>query len=156
MPPPNTTKKSNYGILQKLLHAIHLLKLLNKMCEYEMDVAGIVEIIQWTQFCPQITNRRTEWHPISTSLKLGYNKCWVEATIDLWTQSMRFSTDISIMIAWDPFQSKYIHHKEMDLKYRQFSNIRCTNSPNLIVSRLILQLSLCNPLKPGVKLRMKM
>ena len=40
--------------------------------------------------------------------------------------------------------------------YRQISNISHTNSQNLIVSRLVLQLSLPNPLKPGVKLRMKM
>ena len=39
------------------------------------------------------------------------------------------------------------------LIYRQISNIRCTKSQNLNVSRLILQLSLCNTciLKPGVK-----
>ena len=40
--------------------------------------------------------------------------------------------------------------------YRQFSNIRRTQSQNINVSRLVLQLSLPNPLKPGVKLRMKM
>ena len=37
-----------------------------------------------------------------------------------------------------------------DLKYRQFSNIKRTQSPNINVSRLVLQLSLPNPLKPGV------
>ena len=40
-------------------------------------------------------------------------------------------------------------------KYCQTSNISHTKSPNLNVC-LILQLSLPNPLKPGVKLRMKM
>ena len=40
--------------------------------------------------------------------------------------------------------------------YRKVCNIRGTKSQNLYVSRLILQLSLPNPLKPGVKLRMKM
>ena len=40
--------------------------------------------------------------------------------------------------------------------YRQVSNIRCTKSQNLNVSRLVVQLSLSNPLKPGVKSRMKM
>ena len=40
--------------------------------------------------------------------------------------------------------------------YCQFSNIRRTQSPNINVSRLVLQLSLPNPLKPRVKLRMKM
>ena len=40
--------------------------------------------------------------------------------------------------------------------YHQVSNIRCTQSPNINVSCLVLQLSLPNPLKPSVKLRMKM
>ena len=40
--------------------------------------------------------------------------------------------------------------------YRKISNIRRTESPNLNVSRLVLQLSLPNPMKPGVKSRMKM
>ena len=40
--------------------------------------------------------------------------------------------------------------------YRKISNIRRTKSPNLNVSRLVLQLSLPNPMKPGVKSRMKM
>ena len=41
-------------------------------------------------------------------------------------------------------------------QYRKISNIRRTKSPNLNVSRLFLQLSLPNPMKPGVKSRMKM
>ena len=43
-----------------------------------------------------------------------------------------------------------------DPNYRKVSNIRRTKSQNSNASRLILQLSLPNPLKPGVKLRMKM
>ena len=40
--------------------------------------------------------------------------------------------------------------------YRKISNIRRTKSPNLNASRLVLQFSLPNPMKPGVKSRMKM
>ena len=40
--------------------------------------------------------------------------------------------------------------------YRQVSNIKRTQSKNINVSRLVLQLSLPNLLKPGVKLRMTM
>ena len=40
--------------------------------------------------------------------------------------------------------------------YRNISNIRRTKSPNLNVSRLVLQLFLPNPMKPCVKSRMKM
>ena len=43
-----------------------------------------------------------------------------------------------------------------ECKYRKISNIKRTKSPNLDVSRLVLQLSLPNPMKPGVKSRMKM
>ena len=40
--------------------------------------------------------------------------------------------------------------------YRKISNVRCIKSQNLNASRLGLQLSLCNILKPGVKTIMKM
>ena len=51
--------------------------------------------------------------------------------------------------------------KELDSKlksklYHQTSNIRHTKSQHVKVFRLILQLSLPNPLKSGVKPRMKM
>ena len=36
-------KISHFYILQKPLHATHFLKLLDKMCKYEMDPASIVE-----------------------------------------------------------------------------------------------------------------
>ena len=47
-------------------------------------------------------------------------------------------------------------HVYIHTLYRKVSNIRRTKSQNLNASRLILQLPLPNPLKPGVKLRMKM
>ena len=47
----------------------------------------------------------------------------------------------------------WLHELE---KYRQASNIRRIKSQNLNVSRLALQLSLPNPLNPGVKSGMKM
>ena len=44
----------------------------------------------------------------------------------------------------------------LNTEYRQTSNISQTTSQNLNVYHVVLQLSLCNILKPGVKLRMKM
>ena len=41
-------------------------------------------------------------------------------------------------------------------KYRQFSDTTRTQSQNITVSRLVLRLSLPNPLKPSVRLRVKM
>ena len=46
-------------ILKRALHATHLLKLLDKMCKYEMDPMSIVEDTERTRFCPQ-TDRRTD------------------------------------------------------------------------------------------------
>ena len=40
-------------ILRQTLHATHLLKLLDKMCKYEMDLTSIVEDTEQTLFCPQ-------------------------------------------------------------------------------------------------------
>ena len=40
--------------------------------------------------------------------------------------------------------------------FRQISNISCTISQNFNVSQLVLQFSLCNLLKRGVKSKMKM
>ena len=47
-------------------------------------------------------------------------------------------------------------HMYATTAYRKISNIRRTKSPNLNVPRLVLQSSLTNPMKPGVKSRMKM
>ena len=41
--------------------------------------------------------------------------------------------------------------QDISLKYRKLSNIRRTQHQNLNDSRLLLQLSLPNQLKPGVK-----
>ena len=45
---------------------------------------------------------------------------------------------------------------EQATRTRQTSNIRRTKSPNLNVSRLVLQLSLRSLFKPGVKSQIKM
>ena len=65
-------KVTNLKNLPKF-HATHLLKLLDKMCKYDMDPMSIVEDTKRTRFCPQ-TDRRTRWFqytPLSTSLKGG-------------------------------------------------------------------------------------
>ena len=57
----NSPKFLNFWILKRALHATHLLKLLDKMCKYEMDPMSIVEDTELTRFCPQ-TDRRTRWY----------------------------------------------------------------------------------------------
>ena len=81
----------------------------------------------------------SEYHPINIQHK----------TQDIWPA-----------LSWQIFKMRlchktpYITHHILE-DYCQISNKRHTKSPNLNVSRLVLQLSLPNPLKPGVKSRVK-
>ena len=64
-------------------------------------------------------------------------------------------TDKMVFFNWNwPWYIKSLCR--IDDIYRKVSNISGTKSQNLNASRLILQLYLPNPLKPGVKSRMKM
>ena len=56
------------------------------------------------------------------------------------------------LISWQPSHQG----KKMNSTYRKISDISRTKSQNLNVSRLGLQLPLCNIVKPSVKWRMKM
>ena len=55
----NLKNLPKFQILKQTLHATHLLKLLDKMCNYEMDPTSIVEDAERTRFCPQM-DRRTD------------------------------------------------------------------------------------------------
>ena len=64
-----TAKNSNFEILQETLHATHLLKLLDKMCKYEMDRTRTVGATEQTQDAGRMDrrtdgrmDRRTEWN----------------------------------------------------------------------------------------------
>ena len=63
-----------------------------------------------------------------------------------------FGQGVRIVWAWE------IHYSLFALydMYRKVSNIRRTKCHNLNDSRLVLQLSVSNPLKPSVKSIMKM
>ena len=54
-----------------------------------------------------------------------------------------------------PIYPPQLHCRGLKWNTKMTSNIRHTNSQNFYVSRLILHLSLPNPLKPGIKPRMK-
>ena len=60
--------------------------------------------------------------------------------------------DYLLLIQLEVMISEPLHTKHVE--YRKITNIRRTNSPNINVSHLILQLSFLNPMKPGVKSRM--
>ena len=55
----NLLNSPKFQIFKQTLHATHLLKLLDKMCKYEMDPMSIVEDTERTRFCPQ-TDRQTD------------------------------------------------------------------------------------------------
>ena len=79
-------KKSpiNFWILKWALHTTHLLKLLNKMCKYEMDPMSIVEDTERTRFCPQ-TDKVIPVYPPFNFVEAGGIKifnlemgiCWI-------------------------------------------------------------------------------
>ena len=63
----------------------------------------------------------------------------------------------ALFIWWNSWQTRFFWYRQgYDCTYRKLYNIRRTKSPNLTVYRLVLQFSLPNPMKPGVKSRMKM
>ena len=72
-------------------------------------------------------------------LPLDFSYEWKLGEIDYWSVCHRLK--------------KIIFYQ---FSYHQISDISCTKSQNLYVSCLVLQLFLPNPLKPGVKLTMKM
>ena len=45
--------KTKLQIFEQPLHGTHLLKLLDKMCNYEMDPMSIVDDTERTRFCPE-------------------------------------------------------------------------------------------------------
>ena len=65
---------------------------------------------------------------------------------------MRHLQDPAIVISMMYIQCLLL----IEMKYRKTSSISRTKFQNLNVSCILLQLSSLNPLKPGVKLRMKM
>ena len=65
-------------------------------------------------------------------------------------------TFLSLLIYWSCIFIIYAVLHIVICTYRKISNIRRTSSPNLNVCHLVLQMYLPNPLKPGVKSRMKM
>ena len=81
-------KISNFWILKWALHATHLLKLLDKMCKYEMDPMSILEDTERTRFCPQ-TDRRTD----------GRTDRRTDGQTDRWTRWYQYTPPINFVEA---------------------------------------------------------
>ena len=103
-------------------------------------------------------------------------KCWLNLSMILWyspesnfwenaslkLQRNSYKTTTELLESLDYGQVVF-HDKEnkhnfvrTELGYRQIPIISRTKSQTLTVSCLVFQLSLSNPLKPGIKSRMKM
>ena len=81
-------KIANFWISKRALHATQLLKLLAKMCKYEIDPMSIVEDTERTRFCPQ-TDRRTRWYqytPFQLRWSGGYNNTLTDGLVPIWHQ----------------------------------------------------------------------
>ena len=74
--------KTSIFLFLKKIHMTHPLKLLDKMCKYEMDPLSIMEDTEQTRFCPQ-TDRRTRWNQY-TPLQLR----WARGIITTTKQSL--------------------------------------------------------------------
>ena len=125
-----------------------------------------VHIWQMIWICLQILGKII-WHHFKVMIIwilmiLNYDIEIMSSILDTRTQSTMKSAqyngrqDPATHVKWGVPNSGHTSLPETETNYRQFSNIRRTQSQNINVSRLVLQLFLPNPLKPGVKLRMKM
>ena len=86
-------------------------------------------------------------HSNSSTFQGLWEPWWNKRDPWLWTQRAFWKNN--------PTKSPMVWNARNTI-YRKISNIRCAKSPNLNVSRPVLQLSLPDPMKPGVESRMKM
>ena len=78
-------KSSNFLIMKTTSHATHLLKLLDKMCKYKMDLVSIEDTEQ-TRFCPQTDRQTDRWTQGETSIppfQLHWSRGYNDA-LQLW------------------------------------------------------------------------
>ena len=115
---------------------ILIFKLISRLDRY-------LEYFLWNY--PQVNAITLPWWLVNTG---SCNGLVLSSTKPL--PELMFTT--SSLMANGITRAEWFHPKA----YRQFSNISRTQSQNINVSRLVLQSSLSNPWKPGVKLRMKM
>ena len=124
-------KFAKISILKWALHATHLLKLLDKMCKYEMDPMSIVEDTEWTRFCPQ-TDRRTRWYhytPYKLRWSGGYNNLKIYWLVSFLTCMVKegfhkqFNERFVEIISWISLK-----HSQMCQKFIDGSAQDCRNS----------------------------
>ena len=111
-----SAKASFFLILKKkTLHATHLLKLLDKICKYEMDQVSIAEDTERTPLCPKI-HRRTRWNHY-TPLNFAEVGCIIITSNGSWCQGIKgkcpaqfMSHCYGISFVEYVFESHYLSH----------------------------------------------
>ena len=108
---------------------------------------------------------KNRWKCTTTCLAVAHVLCSTVTLIEI-LHGIELDT-IWNMVHFEPsgvnLELFQVHSRRLKVKqypmwvnYHKISNISCTKSKNLNDSHLVLQSSLPNPLKPGVKSRMKM
>ena len=134
-------KISNFWILKRALHATHLLKLLDKMCEYEMDPMSILEDTEWTRFCPQ-TDRRTRWYQYTPFQLRWSGGIMTKSNLDFQVKFDLKSHGESTPPPPPPHTHTHTHTHTQKKKQkknhpknnRDLNQGVCTSSPNLVIS----------------------
>ena len=90
---------------------MHLLKLFDKICKYEMDPAGIVEDIERTLFGLQTDGQtdgridgQTKWNQYTplNFVGMGYNDCHLQTTFSYGSHWMKISMLVQISLKFVP------------------------------------------------------
>ena len=128
--------------------------------DFTNDQSTLVQVMAW---CRQATSHYlsqcwpTSLSPYGVTRPQCVNSLW--PCHALWKHRFR-STLAQVMVCCLTAPSPYLNQCwftcGIPRRYCQIFSISCTKSQHLNISCLALQLSLPNPLKPGVKSRMKM
>ena len=99
----------------------------------------------------RLHNHNKAKHNKTYAYFLGYTVIhWWQVNNLIWYHDISFNTNLHVNSMKPEQNGQYF------IDYYQISDIRCTKSISSYVSCLVLQLCLPNPLKPGIKWRMKM
>ena len=150
----NTTLRAAKSFLNNYIVLFDIMNIRNRVC---LDCGlHMALIITWNMFT----------HKLRDLMRCSFD-IWRWLLVALCTKQSEFNATTHISIYFG-VMSQYLNNiipynifeklncPYQNIIYRRIFNIRRTKSPNLNVSRLVLQLSLPNPMKPSVKSRMKM
>ena len=110
---------------------------------------------QWNVIPIASTNANEGWPCARNQMKLLSEVMFLVQTLGNWTSHQSIKNTKSVLVACPSTAIRCLRVSFTNGDCRQTSNISYAKSQTLNVSRLVLQLSLSNPLKSDIKLRMK-